>query len=59
MPRSIFFPGGYAIRATYHLKQLGRPASPGCIKLHPHNAARLYSLVQKHGMSATRITISN
>ena len=59
MPNSIFFLGGYAIHATYYLKQLGRPASHGCIRLHPQNAARLYSLVQKHGMKATRITITN
>ncbi len=59
MPNSIFFLGGYAIHATYYLKQLGRPASHGCIRLHPQNAARLYSLVQKHGMKSTRITISN
>lgn len=59
MPHSIFFLGGYAIHATYYLKQLGKPASHGCIRLHPQNAARLYSLVQKHGMKATRITISN
>ncbi|MFO1132706.1 MAG: L,D-transpeptidase [Hyphomicrobiales bacterium] len=59
MPNSIFFLGGYAIHATYYINQLGRPASHGCIRLHPQNAAKLYSLVQKHGLSATRITISN
>ena len=59
MPNSIFFLGGYAIHATYYVKQLGRPASHGCIRLHPTNAAKLYSLVQKHGMRSTRITITN
>lgn len=59
MPNSIFFLGGYAIHATYYVKQLGRPASHGCIRLHPNNAAKLYSLVQKHGLGATRITITN
>jgi len=59
MPNSIFFLGGYAIHATYYINQLGRPASHGCIRLHPQNAAKLYSLVQKHGMKSTRITISN
>lgn len=59
MPNSIFFLGGYAIHATYYVNQLGRPASHGCIRLHPQNAAKLYSLVQKHGLSATRITIAN
>ncbi len=59
MPNSIFFLGGYAIHATYYVNQLGRPASHGCIRLHPQNAEKLYSLVQKHGMKSTRITISN
>jgi len=59
MPNSIFFLGGYAIHATYYVNQLGRPASHGCIRLHPQNAAKLYGLVQKHGMRATRITITN
>lgn len=59
MPNSIFFLGGYAIHATYHVKQLGRPASHGCIRLHPTNAAKLYAIVQKHGLRSTRITITN
>ena len=59
MPNSIFFLGGYAIHATYYINQLGRPASHGCIRLHPQNAAKLYALVQKHGMKSTRITIVN
>ena len=59
MPHSIFFLGGYAIHATGYTKSLGRPASHGCIRLHPSNAAKLYSLVQKRGMKSTRITITN
>ena len=59
MPHSIFFLGGYAIHATNYLKSLGRPASHGCIRLHPRNAAKLYSLVQKHGMKSTRVIITN
>ena len=58
MPNSIFFLGGYAIHGTNYLKSLGRPASHGCIRLAPQNAAKLYSLVQKHGMRSTRITIT-
>lgn len=58
MPNSIFFYGGYAIHATGYVKNLGRPASHGCIRLHPNNARSLYSLVQKHGLGATRITIT-
>lgn len=57
MPNSVFFYGGYAIHGTGHLKQLGRPASHGCVRLHPSNAAALYSLVQRYGSRFTRITI--
>jgi lipoprotein-anchoring transpeptidase ErfK/SrfK len=59
MPNSVFFHGGYAIHGTYHVKNLGRPASHGCVRLAPQNAAALYNLVQKYGPSSTRITIVN
>jgi lipoprotein-anchoring transpeptidase ErfK/SrfK len=59
MPHSIFFRGGYAIHGTTHVSQLGRPASRGCIRLHPSNARALFSLVRRHGMKNTRITITN
>ncbi|MFK8251737.1 L,D-transpeptidase [Ancylobacter terrae] len=58
MPHSIFFRGGYAIHGTNYLNQLGRPASHGCIRLAPGNAAALYSLVQSYGPRNTRIVIS-
>jgi lipoprotein-anchoring transpeptidase ErfK/SrfK len=58
MPYSIFFLRGYAIHGSYETKYLGRPASHGCIRLHPSNAAALYSLVQQHGAGNTVITIS-
>jgi lipoprotein-anchoring transpeptidase ErfK/SrfK len=57
MPYSVFFKGGYAIHATDYVRSLGRPASHGCVRLHPRNAARLFSLVQKYGMNRTRITL--
>ena len=41
MPHSIFFYEGYAIHGTIHIKQLGRRASKGCVRLHPDNAAIL------------------
>ena len=59
MPNSIFFHGGYAIHATDYIRYLGKPASHGCIRLHPQNAARLFKLVQKYGMASTRITITD
>jgi hypothetical protein len=55
MPYSIFFRGGYAIHGTYSVAELGRPASHGCIRLAPANAAQLFGMVQKEG---ARIAIS-
>jgi hypothetical protein len=55
MPYSIFFRGGYAIHGSYATRSLGRPASHGCVRLAPGNAARLYSMVQAEG---ARISIS-
>lgn len=58
MPYSIFFRGGYAIHGSYETARLGRPASHGCIRLHPSHARRLFGLVQSYGKSATRIVIT-
>jgi lipoprotein-anchoring transpeptidase ErfK/SrfK len=52
MPHSIFFSGGYAIHATPHVGALGRPASHGCVRLHPSNAAQLFDIV-KHDPNTT------
>src|SRR5215210_1451191 len=57
MPYSVFFRGDYAIHGTGHVKNLGRPVSHGCVRLHPRNAATLYRLVRSYGMSNTRIVI--
>ena len=57
MPYSIFYDGNFAIHGTTHVRQLGGPASRGCVRLHPSNAAILFSLVQKEGMGNTRIQI--
>jgi lipoprotein-anchoring transpeptidase ErfK/SrfK len=58
MPYSIFFLRGYAIHGSYETKYLGRPASHGCVRLRPANAAVLYSLVQQYGAGNTVIEIS-
>ena len=58
MPHSIFFHGGYAIHGSYETKYLGRPASHGCVRLHPANAAALYSLVRQYGSGNTVIKIT-
>ena len=49
MPHSLFFYGGYAIHGTGAIRQLGRPASHGCVRLHPANARALYQLVGSYG----------
>jgi hypothetical protein len=58
MPHSIFFSGGYAIHGSYEINRLGGPASHGCIRLHPANAATLFALVKSEGMAATTILVS-
>jgi len=47
MPHSIFFYGGFAIHGSYEISHLGRPASHGCVRLDPSNAAILFCLVQR------------
>ncbi len=57
MPHSVFFLGGYAIHGTHSIRRLGTPASHGCVRLHPSNAAKLYSLIsQSYG--STTIVVS-
>lgn len=58
MPHSVFFRGGYAIHGTTAVGALGRPASHGCIRLHPANAAKLFALVKKHGAGSTTIALN-
>jgi lipoprotein-anchoring transpeptidase ErfK/SrfK len=58
MPHSIFFHGGYAIHGSYEISRLGGPASHGCVRLHPSNAATLYALVQKEGTAHTTIVVT-
>jgi lipoprotein-anchoring transpeptidase ErfK/SrfK len=57
MPYSVFYHGGYAIHGTNYTRRLGRPASHGCVRLHPANARRLYGLIRANGRGNTRIII--
>lgn len=59
MPHAIFFYHGYAIHGTYDLARLGGPASHGCVRLHPSNAAALFALVERRGRGNTRIVVTN
>ncbi len=58
MPYSIFFHRGYAIHGSYEISKLGGPASHGCVRLHPQNAATLFSLVRSAGAGNTTIVVS-
>jgi lipoprotein-anchoring transpeptidase ErfK/SrfK len=58
MPHAVFFKNGAAIHATNATGMLGNPASHGCVRLSPSNAAQFYALVQSHGMVHTRIAVS-
>lgn len=57
MPHAVFFHKGVAIHATYAINQLGRPASHGCVRLAPKNAASLFKLVNEHGKARTEIVV--
>ncbi len=57
MPHAVFFSGGTAVHATYATRQLGSPASHGCVRLAPKNAATFYKLVGNHGKDMTRIVV--
>jgi lipoprotein-anchoring transpeptidase ErfK/SrfK len=57
MPYSVFFYRSYAIHGTSEIYRLGGPASHGCVRLHPQNAATLFSLVAGYGPGRTRIAI--
>jgi hypothetical protein len=58
MPHSIFFHEGFAIHGSYEISRLGGPASHGCVRLHPSNAAALFALVQSEGAGGTKIVVS-
>lgn len=57
MPHAIFFHNGYAIHGSYDISKLGGPASHGCVRLHPRNAALLYALVEREGPGNTAIFV--
>jgi hypothetical protein len=59
MPFSIFFtPKGHAIHGSLEVKRLGTPASHGCVRLLPANAAKLYALVEKEGVLNTTVILT-
>ena len=59
MPYAVFFHRGYAVHGTMESYNLGRPASHGCVRLRPDNAAILFWLVRKHGIKNTKVVVMN
>lgn len=59
MPYSIFFSGNYAVHGTDQISKLGQPASAGCVRLHPDNAAILFEMSRAVGLDQTIIEIVN
>jgi len=57
MPYSIFYSGNFAIHGTNQISRLGRPASAGCVRLHPKNAAVLFSLAQRVGLKNMKVSV--
>ena len=58
MPHSIFFTKiGHAIHGSFDVKHLGSPASHGCVRLAPPNAAILYALVKDEGVFNTIVRL--
>lgn len=59
MPHSIFFSQtGHAIHGYLNTRRIGSPASHGCVRLEPGNAARLYELVEKEGLPNTKVVVT-
>jgi hypothetical protein len=59
MPHSVFFTKrGHAIHGTDEVQRLGKPASHGCVRLDPDNAATLYDLVEQGGLENTEVVLA-
>jgi L,D-transpeptidase catalytic domain len=59
MPHAVFFHRGMAFHGTSSVGLLGQPASHGCVRLAPGNAALLFKLVHKHGYASTKVIVHN
>ena len=59
MPFSIFFTQkGHAIHGYLDTKNIGRPASHGCVRLTPANAQKLFALVEEDGVLNTTVILT-
>lgn len=57
MPHSVFYDAGYAIHGSWETGSLGRPASHGCIRLHPAHAEMFFDLILTVGAENTQISV--
>jgi lipoprotein-anchoring transpeptidase ErfK/SrfK len=57
MPHAVFFHRGTAFHGTGATGLLGQPASHGCVRLAPGNAATLFRMVHKHGYASTKVVV--
>lgn len=59
MPYAVFISGGFALHGTPqgNWSKLGRPASHGCIRMHPDNGYLFNRLVRQYGKSNVWITV--
>jgi lipoprotein-anchoring transpeptidase ErfK/SrfK len=59
MPHAIFFmKDGHAIHGSHEVKNLGKPASHGCVRVSPANADILYTLVKENGMENAQVVLT-
>src|SRR5262245_65947059 len=59
MSSTIFFHyNGLTIHGSYEVKRLGTPASHGCVRLAPPNAAALFALVKTEGLGNTKVVLT-
>jgi lipoprotein-anchoring transpeptidase ErfK/SrfK len=59
MPHAIFYmKDGHAIHGSYEVRNLGKPASHGCVRISPQNATLLYALVKATGLENTQVVLS-
>jgi len=59
MPNAIFFTKkGHAIHGTNEVKNLGKAASHGCVRLAPKNAQTLFNLVKETGLDRTEVVLT-
>lgn len=59
MPYSIFYSGHFAIHGTNQISRLGRPASAGCVRLHPDNARVLFNMASRYGLKNMKVRIKH